>query len=1000
MNRYGKRCVLYPRVSTEMQVDGYSLEGQKTMLTRFADREEMVIVDTYEDAGKSGKSIEGRPAFQKMLRDIEEGLDIDYVLVYKLSRFGRNAADILNSLELIQSYGVNLICIEEGIDSSQTSGKLLISVLSAVAEIERENIIEQTMNGRREKARQGGWNGGFAPYGYALVDNKLVIAEAEAVAIRRIFELYTSSEIGLGGVANQLNLEGIRKIPRQNGTLEDWTGHFIKLILDNPVYYGKIAYGRRTKEKVKGTKNDYQMKRNDDYILTDGQHEGIVSEEVWEKAHAKRLRTGVKQPSKIGRDRVHLLSGLLKCPVCGSPMYTNKHAWTNKDGTYKEVYYYVCSRNRMVRGKHCEYKAMLKKNDIEPMVIEAIREIVRNKEYAQAIKKRIGVQIDTKAVDKELEGYRAKLKEVDLNKSRLEREIDNLPIDTKYRERKLHDMALRLDSLYDIIVELEEKIEDAMMRRDAIAQQAITLEGIYKIMVNFDCVYNIISDEEKRAVVTALIKEIELYRNDESECPLKRIGLNFPVFKDGKEVSELLWDKGNTVDTHALLQWVLDNEDACDVLIVSMDQLLSGGLVNSRWEDGTDLTWEKDAIDTLSQIAARKPVYVFDTVMRLATTAGYQGLDSEAYRLFRSYGMAERGELTGHNLTVDNIIAGYPYGADGERIETTLDDELVEHYLAARARKLRLTDYLLRHAESFAACVVGVDDSAARISVQTNEIRYLQRLLGKNCALFCGTDELGMMAFTRAYADCAGWNSRLSVHYFGGYEDSVADAYDTSTLRESVEQHITALGAELADWSEQSDAVVLVLTRGASSTECSRYLAAWEDNCRNGVPTIVIDASSATQHLPQQLEDTSLQWLMGYSAWGTAANSVGIALSMGLTRLQWLQGEQDPQPEDSEAFARELIFAYMKDIAYCRYCRPTIKDLTPEGIEQALLRQNMTTRVETALKDTALVTGPDGVTDYVIPEFRLTDFSAPLGRSYEIRFRILFPNAGPWITEQ
>ena len=71
--------------------------------------------------------------------------------------------------------------------------------------------------------------------------------------------------------------------------------------------------------------------------------------------------------------------------------------------------------------------------------------------------------------------------------------------------------------------------------------------------MNFDCVYNIISDEEKRAVVTALIKEIELYRNDESECPLKRIGLNFPVFKDGKEVSELLWDKGNTVETVVLL---------------------------------------------------------------------------------------------------------------------------------------------------------------------------------------------------------------------------------------------------------------------------------------------------------------------------------------------------------------------------------------------------------------------------------------------------------------
>lgn len=156
MNRSGMKCVLYPRVSTEMQIDGFSLDGQRTSLNRFANREEMIVVDIYEDAGKSGKSIEGRPAFKKMLSDIENGLQIDYVLVYKLSRFGRNASDILNSLEFIQSYGINLICIEEGIDSSQTSGKLLISVLSAVAEIERENIIEQTMNGRKEKARQGG----------------------------------------------------------------------------------------------------------------------------------------------------------------------------------------------------------------------------------------------------------------------------------------------------------------------------------------------------------------------------------------------------------------------------------------------------------------------------------------------------------------------------------------------------------------------------------------------------------------------------------------------------------------------------------------------------------------------------------------------------------------------------------------------------------------------------------------------------------------------------
>lgn len=118
MYREGKKCVIYSRVSTEMQVDGYSLEAQKNSVRRYALREEMIIVDEYEDAGKSGKSIEGRPSFKKMISDIKENMDIDYILCYKLSRFGRNAADILNSLDIIQSYEVNLICIDEGIDSS------------------------------------------------------------------------------------------------------------------------------------------------------------------------------------------------------------------------------------------------------------------------------------------------------------------------------------------------------------------------------------------------------------------------------------------------------------------------------------------------------------------------------------------------------------------------------------------------------------------------------------------------------------------------------------------------------------------------------------------------------------------------------------------------------------------------------------------------------------------------------------------------------------------
>ena len=549
MNRSGKKCVLYPRVSTEMQVDGFSLDGQKNNLKRFADREEMEIVDIYEDAGKSGKSIEGRPAFKQMLFDIENGLEIDYILVYKLSRFGRNAADILNSLEHVQAFGVNLICIEEGIDSSQTSGKLLISVLSAVAEIERENIIEQTMNGRKEKARQGGWNGGFAPYGYYLKDKQLFIQEDESEAIRIIFDKYVNDNMGFYKIANYLNLQGIQKTKRNNGTLSLWSTHIVKTIIDNPIYCGKISYGRRVREKVKGSKNEYKQIPQDNYIIAEGQHEAIISEELWNAAHEKRKITGVKSPSKIGRDRAHLLSGILKCPKCGGPMYTNKHAWTNKDGTYKEIYYYVCSKSRTARGKSCDYKSMLKKTDIEPLVIEAIRELIKNQDFAEEIKSRIGKEIDTSTLNRELKNYESKLREVDINKARLENEIDSLPEDTRFRERKVHDMTLRLDGLYDIIVELEEKIDDVKLRRKAVEQDAITLENIYTLLANFDRIYDKISDEEKKSLISSLIKEIEIFPCDEAELPLKSILFNFPVYKDGADVCEFLWDKRTHVST-------------------------------------------------------------------------------------------------------------------------------------------------------------------------------------------------------------------------------------------------------------------------------------------------------------------------------------------------------------------------------------------------------------------------------------------------------------------
>lgn len=318
-----KKCYIYTRVSTSMQVDGFSLDAQREKLLRYAEYQNMVIAGEYSDAGKSGKNTSGRPDFLRMLTDIENGKDnVDYVLVFKLSRFGRNAADVLSSLQTMQDFGVNLICVEDGIDSSKDSGKLMISVLSAVAEIERENILVQTMEGRKQKAREGKWNGGFAPYGYKLEKGELLIAEDEVEVIRIIFDKYIHTNMGSTAIAEYLNQRFEKKV-RQNGSLNQFSSNFIRQVLDNPIYCGKLAYGRHKTEKISGTRNQYHIVKQSEFPIYDGAHEGIVSVEDWEAAQRKRRSTGGKWEKVYNLSRENLMSGLLRCPICGAGMYGN-----------------------------------------------------------------------------------------------------------------------------------------------------------------------------------------------------------------------------------------------------------------------------------------------------------------------------------------------------------------------------------------------------------------------------------------------------------------------------------------------------------------------------------------------------------------------------------------------------------------------------------------------------------------------------------------------------
>ena len=549
------RCYLYTRVSTEIQLDGYSLEAQKERLRKEAGHRGMKVVGEYSDEGKSGKNIKGRPEFQKMLNDIKDGKDkVDYVLVFKLSRFGRNAADTLNSLQYMEDFGVNLLCVEDSIDSAGASGKLMISVLAAVAEIERENIKEQTMAGRQQKARDGRWNGGFAPYGYKLVHKDgekgkvLEIDEKEAELVRLIYDKFVNTNMGANGIAKWLNEHGYTKTVRQNGTMPTLSAHFVKLVLDNPVYMGKIAYGRRKTEKIDGTRNEFHIVKQaeDAYEIYDGIHEAIVTEEMWYEAYAKRKVTGIKHEKTHSIGHYHMLSGLVRCPECGAKMYgvVNRKKKKGSDEFYKDMWYYKCKNRIKVEGKPCSYKTNIRQDQLNAELIALVRWIVNTSNYKEQVVAAADGKNDTlEELRAEEERLQAERKKVESRKKKLLAKIGSMDADDDLYDELCEDYMKIVRDLTEQIAKIDANLVRNCLVKEKAEKQAFSKERYYRVL---DWMMNNIEElpeEDRKGVMETFIERIEIFPNREEHGRwLKYVRLQFPLERDG-ERSDEIWFK-------------------------------------------------------------------------------------------------------------------------------------------------------------------------------------------------------------------------------------------------------------------------------------------------------------------------------------------------------------------------------------------------------------------------------------------------------------------------
>jgi len=371
-----KLIAIYVRVSTDDQVEGYSISGQLEELRAYAAEHQLSIYREYVDDGYSGKSIDGRPAMLELLADAKQGR-YQTVITWKLNRLARNLADQLKMMELFKQHNIGYISLTEQFHSSTAQGNFALQMLGAIAQMEREQIAQNTRLGMQKRSAAGNWNSGNNVLGYKWVTRGEVephvrVIPHEARLVQLIFEQYQMGK-GLKAIVAHLNEAGYTTKRNKPFSIAAVRG-----ILTNVNYIGLIQY--TTHEKFTGTSSDHSKR------VVQGTHEPIISMELWNEVQSllnQRSRPPTKQIN-----RHYPLAGLLKCPVCGGSMIPAHTKAYRKNGNVHMNHYYVCGEYRNKGPTACKANA-IPASPVEEEALSRFQNMLTNKRLLNEIVSRI-----------------------------------------------------------------------------------------------------------------------------------------------------------------------------------------------------------------------------------------------------------------------------------------------------------------------------------------------------------------------------------------------------------------------------------------------------------------------------------------------------------------------------------------------------------------------------------------------------------------------------------